>query len=49
MEESPEMAKKYIDGVCHGMNNMKKFVLQVFEDKPNASKEEIKKYIKENL
>lgn len=46
---SQKMAEEYIDGVCHGMNNMKKFVLQAFEDMPKATKEEIKKYIKENL
>lgn len=49
MKIEVQKAKDFLDGKIEGLNNMKKYVLEVFDEHPNASKEEIKKYIEENL
>lgn len=40
---------EYLNGKIEGLNKMKKMVLEIFDEHPNASKEEIKNYIKEIL
>ena len=42
-------ARDFLDGKIEGLNNMKKMVLEVFDEHENFTKEEIKKYIEENL
>lgn len=49
MKIEVKKAKDFLDGKIEGLNNMKKYVLEVFDKHPDASKEEIKNYIKENL
>lgn len=44
-----EYADNYLNGKIDGLNKMKKMVLEIFEEHPEKSKEEIKDYIKENL
>ncbi len=39
----------YMEGHIDGLGNMKTMVLTVFTEHPEMSKEEIKKYIEENL
>lgn len=37
------------DALIKGLSDMKRFVLEVFEEHPEMTKEEIKNYIKDNL
>ena len=42
-------ADNNLNGYIDGLNKMKKMVLTVFNEHPEMNKEEIKKYIEENL
>ncbi len=44
-----EMTDEFRKGLTLGMNNMLAMVMTVFEEHPEMTKEDIKRYIKENL
>ena len=48
-ETNGKYADNNLNGYIDGLNQMKKMVLTVFTEHPEMNKEEIKKYIEENL
>lgn len=49
MKIEVQKARDFLEGKIEGLSNMKKYVLEVFDKHENFTKEEIKKYIEENL
>lgn len=44
-----EMTDEFREGLTLGMDNMLAMVMTVFEEHPEMTKDDIKRYIKENL
>lgn len=44
-----EMTDEFREGLTLGMDNMLAMVMTIFEEHPEMTKDDIKRYIKENL